>query len=255
MTDDIQTLTARLAADPESLAFVPLGEALRRRGRLDSALAVAQGGAERYPALADAHDLLARIRSDRGEGDLAFDGWTEALRLDPTHLGALRGLAFLAFRAADYTRAERHLERAASLAPTDAALRGALARVRERRRTAPPSLLPPFRNDVADTLLVDGQGRRLAGVVRNTAGAEVSDAVAAELAGVCREAERTARLLEFGTWLSLAAECPSAKLHLVPPTPETLLLLTTDPGTPPGRIVREAEHAAASARRWLERLR
>lgn len=255
MTDDIQTLTARLAADPESLAFLPLGEALRRRGQLDSALAVAQGGAERYPALADAYDLLGRIRSDRGEGDLAFDGWTEALRLDPTHLGALRGLAFLAFRAADYARAERHLERAVSLAPTDSALRAALDRVRERRRAAPPSTLPPFRADAADTLFVDGQGRRLAGIVRDAAGSDVSDAVAAELAGVCREAERTARLLEFGTWLSLAAECAATTLHLVPPTAETILLLSTDPGTPAGRIAREAERAAAAARRWLEHLR
>ena len=37
MSDDIRALTAQLAADPASLVFLPLGEALRRRGQLDSA--------------------------------------------------------------------------------------------------------------------------------------------------------------------------------------------------------------------------
>ena len=61
MTDDIKTLTTRLAEEPSSLAFLDLGEALRRRGKLDAAYKVARGGLSRYPALADAHDLLGRI--------------------------------------------------------------------------------------------------------------------------------------------------------------------------------------------------
>ena len=44
MTDDIRALTARLADEPASLAFLELAEALRRRGQLDAA---AQGGAGR----------------------------------------------------------------------------------------------------------------------------------------------------------------------------------------------------------------
>jgi hypothetical protein len=61
VSDDIKTLTARLADEPASLAFLELGEALRRRGQLDAAYKVARGGLSRYPALADAHDLLGRI--------------------------------------------------------------------------------------------------------------------------------------------------------------------------------------------------
>jgi tetratricopeptide (TPR) repeat protein len=129
--DDIQALTAQLARDPSSLVFLPLAEALRRRGQLESALTVAEQGAARYPEMGSAYDLVARIRSDRGEGDLAFDAWTTVLRLDPDHIGAHKGLAFLCFRAGDHSRSLRYLERAVELAPEDVALRGALDRVRE----------------------------------------------------------------------------------------------------------------------------
>ena len=109
---DIQALTAQLARDPASLVFLPLAEALRRRGQLDAALAIAQSGVARYPEMAGAYDLLGRIRSDRGEGDLAFDAWTTVLRLDPEHLGAHKGLGFLCFRAGDHSRSLRYLRRA-----------------------------------------------------------------------------------------------------------------------------------------------
>ena len=101
MTDDIRTLTARVADDPSSLAFLDLGEALRRRGQLEAAYKVARGGLGRYPGLADAHDLLARILGDQGDLAGAFDAWAEALRLDPMRIGALKGIAFLYFRAGD----------------------------------------------------------------------------------------------------------------------------------------------------------
>jgi tetratricopeptide (TPR) repeat protein len=256
MTDDIRTLTARLAGEPESLAFLELGEALRRKGQLDAALAVAVGGLQRYPLLADAHDLVARIRSDRGEGDQAFDAWTEALRHDPRHVGALRGLAFLSFRVGDLEWAERHLEAAVAILPGDQSLQVALERVRARRQTEPAAAPPPpsLAAEARGALLLDGQGRRLAGSIGAPGAADRSDTVAAELAGVSREAGRAARLLGFGAWRGLAVECPEANLHLVPPTEDTLLLVVAEAATPPGRLALVAERAAASAHRWLERL-
>jgi hypothetical protein len=79
MTDDIRALTARLADEPASLAFLELAEALRRRGQLEAAYKVARGGVSRYPGLADAHDLIARVLSDQGELAGAFDAWSSAL--------------------------------------------------------------------------------------------------------------------------------------------------------------------------------
>src|SRR5262245_28598222 len=94
VTDDIRALTARLAEEPGSLAFLELAEALRRRGQLDAAYKVARGGLSRYPGLADAHDLMARVLSDQGDLAGAFDAWSSALQLDPMRTTALKGIAF-----------------------------------------------------------------------------------------------------------------------------------------------------------------
>ena len=83
MSDDISRLSEELARDPSSLVFLQLGEALRRAGQLDLALKVAHRGLERHAHNADAHDLLARIRVDRGELQDAFDEWDMVLRLAP----------------------------------------------------------------------------------------------------------------------------------------------------------------------------
>ncbi|HEU5220021.1 MAG TPA: tetratricopeptide repeat protein [Gemmatimonadales bacterium] len=260
--DDIQALTTQLARDPSSLVFLPLAEALRRRGQYESALTVAEQGSLRYPEMAGAHDLVARIRSDRGEGDLAFDAWTTVLRLDPDHVGAHKGLAFLCFRAGDTTRSLRYLERAVELAPDDAALRAALDRVRE---ASGARLVPGFAEPAPDpdraieaepgeALLVDREGRVLAGGVNDGAGHEVGDAVAAALAGVTREAERAARLLGLGPWRRIALEGGPAHMELRSPTGDSVLLVMRPRQVPAGRLTLIAERAAASARRWLEEL-
>jgi len=272
MTDDIRALTQRLAAEPGSLVFLDLAEALRRRGQLDAAAAVVRGGLARYPQLAAAHDLLARIHTDRGEGDAAFDAWTEALRHDPRHVAALRGLAFLSFRAGDLARAERHLVAAVELNPEDAGGRAALARVREHLAISQSGDLAigrpeasvvqsrdreiagsPDRASEPETVLVDSHGLRLSGAVTGLNGGDVSDAVAAEVAAVSREATRAARLLELGPWKNLAIECAGTQLHLIVPTAETVLLARSEGDAPGARLAIAADRAAQAARRWLER--
>ena len=149
MTDDIRTLTTRLAEEPGSLAFLELAEALRRRGQLEAAAKVARGGLGRYPGLADAHDLLARVLTDQGDLAGAFDAWADALRIDPLRTGALKGIAFLYFRAGDTPAAIAHLQRASEADPDDESIAQALARVRREARAmaqpapepAPPQVL------------------------------------------------------------------------------------------------------------------
>lgn len=262
ITDDIQALTAQLARDPSSLVFLPLAEALRRRGQFESALTVAEQGSARYPEMAEAYDLLARIRSDRGEGDLAFDAWTTVLRLDPDHIGAHKGLAFLCFRAGDAARSLRYLERALELAPSDPVVRGALDRLRE---ASGARLVPGFTEPAPDptralepepgqALLVDREGRVLAGGVHDAQGLDAGDAVAAALAGVTREAERASRLLGLGPWRRIALEGGPAHLELRSPTSDSVLLVMRSREIPAGRLALLAERAASSARRWLEEL-
>jgi tetratricopeptide (TPR) repeat protein len=287
MAEDIRALTAELAADPASLVFLDLAEALRRRGQLDAAQTVARNGLARYPELAPAHDLAARIFVDRGELDRAFESWVTALKHDPGLLGAHKGLGFLYFRADDPVSAERHLAYVADADPGDAGAAAALERVREAmprtggEAATPPSAPPPLRPSPeelrfsldleepsgaenvfagleggADSLLlVDGNGLRLGGGLRSPAGADVADAVAAQLAGVAREAARTARLLALGEWKGLAIEAPGGSCYLVAPTPETLLFTVRGPDLPMGRVARLAERAAIEARRWMEELR
>ncbi|HYC34083.1 MAG TPA: tetratricopeptide repeat protein, partial [Gemmatimonadales bacterium] len=144
MTDDIRILTQRLADEPGSLAFLELAEALRRRGQLEAAAKVARGGVNRYPGLADAHDLLGRILSDLGDLAGAFDAWADALRLDPMRVGALKGVAFLYFKAGDVEAALAHLERASEADPDDPSVLQAMARVRRDGRAAQrPESDPP----------------------------------------------------------------------------------------------------------------
>ena len=264
MSDDIRMLTARVAEEPTSLAFLELAEALRRRGQLDAAGKVARGGLIRYPGLADAHDLMARILSDQGDFAGAFDAWADALRLDPMRTRALKGIAFLYFQAGDAAAAIEHLQRAAEVDPDDISIAQALARVRRGSRAMPsapepveeempaPAPVPaaveqrsaqaeraaaqpqpvtagslPAMDEAGSAfaaidggrsvVLEDANGLLLAGSLTTPDGAENGDRVAAELAGVSREASRAGRLLGLGQWHSITLESVSYT-HLTLPT-------------------------------------
>ena len=271
MSDDIRTLTDRLAAEPSSLAFLELGESLRRRGQLEAAYKVARGGAGRYPGLADAHDLMARILSDQADLAGAFDSWASALQLDPMRVSALKGIAFLYFRAGDAVAALDHLQRAAEVEPDDPSIVQAIERVRrevtaagpppatEHPAPSPPALPAGTAFDGIDggergQLLVDSNGLRLAGTLAPVEGADASDRVAAQLAGASREAARATRLLGLGGWHSIALECPDGHIVLSSPTADTVLLTMRDQSLPMARVGLLAERAARAARSWLERL-
>jgi tetratricopeptide (TPR) repeat protein len=260
VTDDIRSLTSRVADDPSSLAFLDLGEALRRRGQLDAAYKVARGGLARYPGLADAHDLIARILGDQGDLAGSFDAWAEALRLDPMRIGALKGIAFLYYRAGDAPAALEHLQRAIEIDPEDESIRQAMARVSITPRPAPAPLLETApahtavsvsSNGNSTGMLVDNTGLRLNGTCRNPDGEDVGDAVAAELAGVSKEAARTSKLLGLGAWQAIAVESPEWNLFLVQPTPDTVLLTLREAALPMAQLGLAAERGAREAREWL----
>lgn len=296
MSESIRAMTAELVADPASLVFLDLGETLRRRGQFQAALRVAESGMARYPELADARDLAARIHSDLGDGEAAFDAWMDALQRDPSHLGAHKGLGFLYYRAGDLPRALRHLEMARArsdepglaraIATVRATLDGAAptgaeetpapvsARPSEPRAPMPrqreglpfeleeeadddlpaeSELFEGFEGARDGLLLLDVNGLRLGGGLRDRDGRDVADAVAAHLSGVSREAVRAARLLDLGNWQRLSAECGPGNLHLAAPSPDTVLLAARDASVTAGRLAVIADRAAAAARRWLER--
>lgn len=272
MPEDIRALSAELARDPESLVFLRLGEALRRRDQLDAAQRVARAGLERHPHLADAHDLLARIHSDRYDFERAFEEWDAVLRIAPEHPGAHKGLGFLYFRVGDLANALAHLETAAALQPEDQSIQQALQTVRSFAEEQSGSLAgasqaaldrggaPTEAEFIAglggadrSMVLLDQRGRTLGGALRGHGGRDVTETAAALLAGVSQECERTSRLLDFGEWRGLSAEAESGHLHVARPTDQTLLLVLRDKSVPLGRIAFIAERAANAARRWLDR--
>ncbi len=276
MTEDIRALSAQYAADPSSLVFLRLAEALRRRRQLDAALKIALQGLSRYPHLPEAHDLYARILTDKHDYANAFDEWDTVLRLSPDHLGAHKGIGFLYYRAGEPDHALYHLRLAAELDPGDAGLRAAVERVAggEEIWEAPMPEAPPEREEEARAvtvaagdpfaglegaeerlLLVDQDGFRLGGGLLSSDGVDVSEAAAAVLAGTAREATRAARMLELGEWGHLTVEAAGVGVCLLRPTPDTSLLCTMDAGLPAGQLSFFAERAAKAARAWLERVR
>jgi tetratricopeptide (TPR) repeat protein len=274
MADEIRALSAQLAQDPQSLVFLRLGEALRRKGQLEPATRVAMNGLERHPHLADAHDLYARILTDKHDYERAFDEWDMAVRIAPNHTGALKGLAFLYFKVGDIAQAEAHLEQARRVEPDDPTIDQAFEMIRGGHRPPSPTPAPaPTPAAAAPTaasgldearvfagldgsneglLLIDGAGRVLGGALRDRSGSDVTDSVAAYLAGVSQEAARTAKLLGLGAWNGLSAEGQHGNVHLAHPTPDALLLVVRERGTPLGRLAILAHRATAMARRWLE---
>ncbi len=269
--DEIRALSAQLAQDPQSLVFLRLGEALRRKGQLDAALRVATNGLERHPHLADAHDLYARILTDKHDYEKAFDEWDMAVRIAPHHTGALKGLAFLYFKVGDIEQAEAHLAAAKRVEPDDPTIEQAFEMIRggrpkvQAQEDSPPPQSPPQTSSLDEAkvfagleganeglLLIDGAGRVLGGALKDGGGKDVTDAVAAYLAGVSQEAARTAKLLGLGAWNGLSAEGQHGNVHLAHPTPEALLLVVRERGMPLGRLAILAQRATLMARRWLE---
>jgi tetratricopeptide (TPR) repeat protein len=281
MPDEIKALSSQLAQDPDSLVFLRLGELLRQKGQLDTAHRVALTGLERHPHLPDAHDLYARILADKHDYERAFDEWDMALRIAPDHIGALKGLAFLYFKVGDVQQAAAHLEAAQRAAPDDPGVAQALALARgggpggesdeaggggrgTEALTEPEPIAPAaqpleearvfagLEGAQEGLLLLDASGRVLGGALKDPAGRDVTDAVAAYLAGVSQEAARTVKLLGLGRWTGLAAEGDLGHVHLAPPTSDALLLVVRDRAVPMGRLAIIAQRAALAARRWLE---
>jgi tetratricopeptide (TPR) repeat protein len=259
MNDEIAALTDALTRDPGSLAFLELGEMLRRRGEFEAAVGVSLSGLEHHPDLLEAHDLYARILADVGDVDRAWEVWEGILAREPRHVGALKGLGFLSFGAGDLDSALDRLELALAADPTDPTVVQALMTARAAAEGGVPVGSPELADPVfagldgaeQGILLVDERGQVLGGGVADERGEDVSEKSAAFLAGAAREAERTARLLDMGYWRWVAAESSGGNVHLSAPAEGSLLMIVRDRSVPSGRLAMLAARAAEAARTWL----
>lgn len=261
MGDEIRRLSEELAADPSSLVFLPLGEALRRAGQVAMARRVALRGLERHPHLADAHDLLARIAVDEGAYEQALDAWSTVLRLVTEHVGARKGLGYVLFKLGRLAEAEAHLAAAARAAGEDPALATALTMVQRARSARGPSAPPGDARALFDdlltgvdvaALLVDDGGLVTAGRYAVADGTDVAQEVGAELSGVRDAVERTTSYLALGAWTAVVYETDAATVALAPAARDSLVLVAAARELPLGFVRRVLTRCAARATRWLE---
>lgn len=127
MSSEIERLRQRMADEPNSTAFVPLAEALRRARRLDEALTVLREGLRHHPDFVPARVTLARIHIERGHPVPATEILEDVLRTDPVNLAAVVLLAKIYLESGQHRRAEPLISRARQLAPGDPRLNELMA--------------------------------------------------------------------------------------------------------------------------------
>lgn len=272
VADRLQSWMDEVHRDPASLTVLSLVDALRRQGRLEEARRYALRGLEQHPHLADAHDALARVMADLGDDAQAGDEWSFALRLDPMHLDALRGLGFLAWKRRDLAGAEQYLARALQASPTDDGLAAALRRVRSdlRRPGAPPAAEAPLRPATPSTaaasralfapllgdgdrtaLLLDRDGLVLAGTYVDGTGTDVADEIGAHLGGLADEARRALEHLSLGRWDVMLAEAQHATVVLGPAPDGAVVMVAAARDTQVGLVRRLLVQARQRAMAWM----
>lgn len=276
MADEIRRLSEELARDPASLVFLQLGEALRKSGELELALKVALRGLERHAHNADAHDLLARIRVDRGELQEAFDEWDTVLRLAPNHVGARKGMGYVLFKQGKLEEAERHLSAIAENEHADPSAATALRMVRRLRRYTEAAngnghpgeaqlaaaqqrmaeearlLFAEIIGDGEQTaLLIDGDGLVTAGAYVTADGTDVAQEVGATLAGIRDEADRVVRHLDLGAWRAVVYETEIATVAMAPALEDALVLVAAGRSVPLGLVRRVLDRCVQRATTWL----
>jgi tetratricopeptide (TPR) repeat protein len=260
MADEIRRWSDDLARDPSSLVFLQLGEALRRQGQLEVALKIALRGLERHPRNVEAHDLVARIAVDRRDFARAFDEWEAVLRLEPAHLGAMKGLGYVCFQYGRFADAERYLSKAAAEGGgTD--VTSALETVRRTSGSVPVADEPPVDPQwlFADLLLDDGQtallldesGYVLGGLYIDEVGTDLGEEIGAQLSGISDEVRRATRHLDIGEWRSIVFETHAAVVAMAPAADNSLLVVVAGRATPLGLLRRLLTRCAERSAHWL----
>lgn len=266
----VKQWTDELAANPASLAFLPLAQAYRESGKREAALRLVVRGLERHPNHVDAHHLLGLLYREGGDLVRAEDEWGIALALASEHHGARREMGMSAFARGDWAAAVRHLEQALANDVTDTEVRDALeAAWRHSRGAAPPeppadawdgsrafdALAAEFgalarERGIAGAVMLDAQGFVVAGSME-TGGSDRAAEVAAVLSGASSEAERAIRHLNMGAWKGILVETPSAMVRLSPTPDGGMVAVAGRREVPAGWVLRVAARARESAERFL----
>jgi len=286
----VRQWSEEVAADPASLAFLPLARAYREQGRHDAALKLCIRGLEKHPDHVEAHYLLGLLYREGGDGVRAFDEWDIALALDPEHAGSRREIGLICHARGDFAAAVRHLEKALEADAFDGEVRSALEDAWARggggrgpsASPAPPSApaapvpsaapIPPAEpraeadplgavmrelgelsaeRGIVGAVLLDDQGFVLAGGME-VGGVDRGPEVAAVLSGASSEAGRALAHLGLGAWKGILVETPDAVVRLAP-AGEGMVAVAGRREVPTGWTLRVAARARDAALRFLGR--
>ncbi len=271
--DDIRAMSDALAADPSSLIFLTLAEALLARGEYSHAQRVATRGAARHPHRVDAQDLVARIALAQGDDTRAEVAWTKVLELSPGFGTAHRGLGFIHYRRGDLGRALEHLEAARREDPDDASVNDAIAAVRSAvtpgaavaasdtagaadaaEGAAPDAPATLFDEVLGDSpqvaLLLEADGVVSAGQYTTEDGTDLGTIIGAHLSGVSDEAQRAMRHFKLGEWTRIVIETEAAVVAMAP-AGDPVVLVAAPRDVPLGFVRRTLDRCVAAARAWL----
>jgi tetratricopeptide (TPR) repeat protein len=117
LDDRIEKCQQLLDTDPNSQIFAALAEAYRKRGELDKAFRVCQGGLKVHPSYASAHVVMAKINLDRGLYDWAEAEIRKAIEIEGATRVSELLLAEVQLYRGDFEAATRLLRKLAAADP------------------------------------------------------------------------------------------------------------------------------------------
>lgn len=126
---EIEKLERKHAENPEGRFFVPLANAYRKLGDLETAEALLHAGIERHPDYLSARIVLGRCLADRGAVQEAEEEFRFVLSQDPQNLIALRTLGELAAAAGRTNEAVEWYNELLAVDPMNEEARQALERL------------------------------------------------------------------------------------------------------------------------------
>lgn len=225
-SDDIRRWSNELAADPQSLVFADLAEALRLQGDLETAERIASRGLDRHRNYGPALGVLARIAETRGDLTAASAFWEKA------HAD---GAASAAGRTPAVARANGSGDGTfpGSGRPTGAAYPTASYPAVTTFSATISSA--PARPEVVRSLVADADGLLLASP-QPSDDMSVLESMAAAVAGVGDDASRAMKHLNLGAWRALVLETGGDSLAIAPAPGGSLTVLSVAPHVPIGRV-------------------
>lgn len=255
-TRTLQELSAEVATNPNSTAFVELATVYRERGDLPRAMKLCLRGLQRHPTHVEAHYELGRIYDAQGERELALDEWAVVRQLAPDHLPARCAIVRLYMEEGREAEAERELRDARKLAPESKAvaeLWNSFKGIRGDGARSASALFDDLEFEQPGTLgalLVDTNGGVVAGRMPEGA-AESEEALGRNMRGAREEAERVASYLGLGSWLGMVVETGESRLAIAP-LGDGVVVVATRPVVPAGRAARVVQRASQVAKAYLK---